>query len=150
MVLQEEVDRFAESEGTKAIFHLSGEKRELPSTVQASLLRICQEALHNIRKYAQATKVTVSLEFFKGHATMSVQDNGVGFDVASLQAPDIHFRPPVRRRPGGKRQEFVDGLPALARRSQRSGAGQAARRRRNDRERDVALHLDVVPAADHQ
>ena len=89
VALHDEVDKFSTSESMKAVFHLSGDTRVLPSAVQTMLLRICQEALHNVSKHAQATEVTVSLAFSDGYSLMSVRDNGVGFDVTLLKAPDL-------------------------------------------------------------
>ena len=46
--LRQEVDRWAEDGREKASFIFSGDGRELPSPVQAALLRICQESLTNV------------------------------------------------------------------------------------------------------
>ncbi|MDP6455317.1 MAG: ATP-binding protein [SAR202 cluster bacterium] len=48
--------------------------------MQAALLRICQESLTNIRKYAEATEVSVQLTFGGDSVSISVADNGTGFD----------------------------------------------------------------------
>lgn len=89
VALQDEVDRFSASESINAIFNVTGENRPLKSAAQTTLLRICQEALHNISKHARATEVAVGLTFLDGRALMSVRDNGVGFDVTSLEGPNL-------------------------------------------------------------
>jgi len=64
----------------KASFTPFGEKRELPSDVETALLRICQESLTNLHKYAKATEVKVTLAYQIGQVVLTVQDNGIGFD----------------------------------------------------------------------
>lgn len=50
----------------------------LSDACSVTLYRICQEALNNIVKYAQADKVTLCFQL-KDHIYLTVQDNGVGF-----------------------------------------------------------------------
>ena len=83
--LQQELSRF-EAEGQEKIgFSLSGKRRDLPADVQTVLFRICQESLTNIRRHAEASEVNVTLKYRPGNVYLSVQDNGVGFDPASVQ-----------------------------------------------------------------
>lgn len=56
--------------------------KHLPSVVEDSLYRITQEALSNIAKHAHATSVSVSLVEGRRQITLSVTDNGRGFDSA--------------------------------------------------------------------
>jgi two-component system NarL family sensor kinase len=47
-----------------------------------------QEALSNLVRHSQATRVAVVLEASGGHLVLSVGDNGVGFDAQeALSAP---------------------------------------------------------------
>jgi len=62
----------------------------LPPQVQVALYRIAQEALNNIVKHADATEVKVSLHAAGGNVTLSIQDNGIGFDPA-VAPPAGHF-----------------------------------------------------------
>ncbi len=78
--LQEEVRRFDSEGREKATFSLSGEHRDLPANTQASLLRICQESLTNVRRHAQASNVKVELTFDSKTVSLSVQDDGAGLD----------------------------------------------------------------------
>ena len=48
------------------------------------LYRIFQEALNNIGKYAQATRVTASVSLHEGHVSLTVEDDGRGFDPADI------------------------------------------------------------------
>jgi signal transduction histidine kinase len=52
---------------------------DLPSSVSVAIYRIVQEALTNISKYAQATKVTIEIRTQSDSIELSVTDNGRGF-----------------------------------------------------------------------
>lgn len=58
---------------------------ELPEGVSLSLFRIVQEGLTNIRKYARARHVWVSLRIMPTAVELSIADDGVGFDLDSPQ-----------------------------------------------------------------
>ena len=48
-------------------------------------MRICQESLTNIRKYAGATHVGVTLDYGLDEVILAVTDNGVGFDPENIR-----------------------------------------------------------------
>jgi PAS domain S-box-containing protein len=48
------------------------------------IFRIVQEALNNIRKYAQACQVDITLERRETELSVEVRDNGLGFDLAAV------------------------------------------------------------------
>ncbi|WP_052273071.1 PAS domain-containing sensor histidine kinase [Flavihumibacter solisilvae] len=54
---------------------------ELPDQVKTSLFRIVQEALTNVARHSQASKVDVSLARDNGNLVLTVRDNGTGFDA---------------------------------------------------------------------
>lgn len=56
----------------------------LPPEVQAQLLRIVQEALSNIRKHSQATRVRLEWQANADWLTLRVADNGRGFEAADV------------------------------------------------------------------
>jgi two-component system sensor histidine kinase DegS len=58
-----------------------GMERALSPETQIVLFRIAQEALNNVRKHARASAVTIRLEGEKDYITMTVTDNGQGFEV---------------------------------------------------------------------
>lgn len=62
------------------VVHTTLEDVELDESKQLTVYRIVQEALTNIAKYAEAHEVEVLLVRNKGHVTVSVKDDGVGFD----------------------------------------------------------------------
>jgi len=56
----------------------------LPFEVETALYRICQEALTNVSKHADASQILLRLEHDSETVTLTVQDNGSGFDAASV------------------------------------------------------------------
>jgi len=55
---------------------------QLDSGVGLCLLRVVQEALHNVAKHSRATKVRVTLTGLPDSLALAVTDDGVGFDVS--------------------------------------------------------------------
>ncbi|HET6789322.1 MAG TPA: GAF domain-containing sensor histidine kinase, partial [Aquabacterium sp.] len=55
-------------------------KGELPATVQVAIYRICQEALNNVAKHAEARQVNIHLKQEPDAVEVSIQDDGCGFD----------------------------------------------------------------------
>ena len=62
-----------------------GEAR-LPAEVETTLYRIVQEALTNIVKHAEATKVSILLVRKATTATVVIEDDGKGFDIEDVRA----------------------------------------------------------------
>jgi signal transduction histidine kinase/ABC-type uncharacterized transport system substrate-binding protein len=60
----------------------------LPAHVENGLFRIVQEAMTNVVKHARATEVIISLSKEKEKATLSVEDNGVGYDSTRFSRAD--------------------------------------------------------------
>jgi two-component system, NarL family, sensor kinase len=56
----------------------------LSARIETGLYRIAQEALTNARKHAQAHKISMTLIAEEQWVSLSVQDNGCGFDLASV------------------------------------------------------------------
>jgi signal transduction histidine kinase len=59
--------------------------RTLPLTVEEALFRVTQEALSNIVRHSKATLVQLTLSIADTAITLTVQDNGQGFDAAQLE-----------------------------------------------------------------
>jgi len=61
----------------------------MPHEKEIACYRICQEALSNVTKYAEATLVEVEVQLKDGLLLLSIRDNGIGFhedDVRRTQA----------------------------------------------------------------
>jgi len=77
-------DRAAGELGITAAFEVNGSPRSLGTGTEVVLLRVCQEALSNVRKHAQARQAQVRLRYAEGRVCLEVADDGVGFDPESL------------------------------------------------------------------
>ncbi len=66
--------------GIETSFSLKGPPRPLHTSTEVVLLRVCQEALSNVRKHAKADAVHVVLSLGDAEARLEVRDNGIGFD----------------------------------------------------------------------
>ena len=52
------------------------------------LIRIIQEALNNVSKHARANSVAITLDLeYAACLTLTIQDDGVGFDPSRLNEP---------------------------------------------------------------
>jgi signal transduction histidine kinase len=80
------VERFNDRDALTVKFKVSGEPIKLSSDVETTLFRIAQECLTNVMKHAQATLVTVSLNYDDG-PSLTVQDDGIGFKMESTFDP---------------------------------------------------------------
>lgn len=88
--LRSEIDSFKEREGIFVNFDASEAINNLSSDVELSLFRIVQESLRNIIKYSAASHVNVELKDVDNTIYLSVQDNGMGFDVPSaMRSPGL-------------------------------------------------------------
>jgi len=56
----------------------------LPHSLEISIYRFIQEALNNVRKHAQATRVTIRIRILTNILLIEVSDNGHGFDVEQV------------------------------------------------------------------
>lgn len=61
----------------------------IPSQTEQQLYRIAEEAFNNIVRHAQARRVELSLEQNGGRLTLTIQDDGLGFDPD--QKPDGRY-----------------------------------------------------------
>jgi len=77
------IEEFRQIEGIDVKADLPEAEPELSEAVSLSLFRIVQEAFTNIRKYAQARHVGVSLRFTPTAIELAIEDDGVGFDLDS-------------------------------------------------------------------
>lgn len=71
-------------------FNKDAEGISLAKDIEVSIYRIMQETLNNMLKHAQASKIEVELLKLADKLTISIKDNGVGFDTrAILQSKGI-------------------------------------------------------------
>jgi two-component system, NarL family, nitrate/nitrite sensor histidine kinase NarX len=107
--LQQMLDEFQENVGPQALavtlkhFEVN---TELPSEVQAQLIRIMQEALSNVRKHAQAENVRVSCIEKDGDLVIEIQDDGKGFASEDVAGTSRHGLRGMRERAELIRADF--------------------------------------------
>lgn len=69
------------SDGLAGNFHEEGNHTRLAPSVEITVYRVVQEALNNIRKHAEATKVDLYLSYNDDSVIVKIKDNGVGFNL---------------------------------------------------------------------
>ncbi|MGE7183915.1 PAS domain-containing sensor histidine kinase [Peribacillus sp. NPDC006672] len=62
------------------------------SPVEINLYRVIQEALHNTLKYAQASKISIRLFRTEAGLTLTINDNGKGFNPDELGNPGLGLK----------------------------------------------------------
>jgi len=80
--------RWSDANNVPVDFSSSGDAHQLHPEIETALLRTAREALNNIQKHAQATQVNVTLTYMDTLVALDVQDNGRGYDPASLSQSD--------------------------------------------------------------
>jgi two-component system NarL family sensor kinase len=65
---------------------VSGESYKLKPQTQMVLFRIVQEALHNEVKHSKAKNIYVDFTYDSSAFTLSLRDDGIGFNIEKLQA----------------------------------------------------------------
>lgn len=66
-------------------FSIEGSEKDFSSQTLLTLYRVAQEGLTNIRKYAQPRQVKLKVSFSEQNVTLTLRDDGKGFEVSTLQ-----------------------------------------------------------------
>ncbi len=69
----------AGADGLTAHLEVHGAYRALSADTEQEILRIAQEAIHNVKKHAEAVRLSVRLEYDERVLTLTVTDDGKGF-----------------------------------------------------------------------
>lgn len=80
--LRQNLESFEKDTGIAYSFQIEGHPLSLPPISEIAVYRGTQEALANVRKHAQATKVDVTLRFEEDELCVAIRDNGKGFDLS--------------------------------------------------------------------
>jgi PAS domain S-box-containing protein len=75
------IEELNEEGKTNARLEVIDFEQRLSPEVELVLFRIAQEALHNVRRHAQATETVVRMEFTPEQVKLNVTDNGRGFEL---------------------------------------------------------------------
>lgn len=68
-----------------------GKEKRLAPPMEVALFRLIQEALSNVGKHAKASEVVVRLEFQPRGVTVSIRDDGVGFEYPPEEQSENQF-----------------------------------------------------------
>lgn len=86
--LSDHAHRFSELTGIEV--HLDQDIQErLPEHIELMAYRLAQEALSNVRKHANASKVEIKMKAEANCLIMSIADNGKGFDANAEQIDSL-------------------------------------------------------------
>jgi len=76
--------------GIEVRLQVSGANRRLSEDAEMTLFRAIQEALRNVWKHAEASKVEVAIEFSESIIRVSIIDNGKGFEPLEEMSSPSH------------------------------------------------------------
>jgi len=80
------VNSMTSKSGLKIHFESRGMESRLSKGIETTCFRVAQEAITNVLRHAQASKITVRLQRNEDGLSLMVSDNGIGFDARSAQA----------------------------------------------------------------
>jgi signal transduction histidine kinase len=72
-------------------FRVTGRERRLPAVIENNALRLGQEAITNVVKHARANHISVFIHFGEKNFSLTVTDDGCGFDPAHPPASEGGF-----------------------------------------------------------
>ncbi len=81
-------DKYSTAWPIKVTFSAEGLKKRLPPNVELVLYRIVQEALTNVAKHSGASVVEIRLRRRSNTVTVTVSDDGKGFDIREVTRTD--------------------------------------------------------------
>jgi signal transduction histidine kinase len=83
-------EQFSERCSVKCAISLPEGELDLSSEQSTVLYRVCQEALTNVMKYAQAKNVSIALSRDTSNWTLRLADDGVGLDATKRNRAISH------------------------------------------------------------
>jgi signal transduction histidine kinase len=85
-------ERHLVSRGLSVRCEFEAEDRRLPGAFETALFRVCQEAMSNIARHAQAETVLIQLSESDGVIRIEIEDDGKGFEPGNVSHADRrHF-----------------------------------------------------------
>ena len=79
-------------------FSIFGAYRPLPPGTEREILRVAQEAIHNVNKHAGAAHLRVQLEYAPAHIALEVRDDGLGLPADAADQPGHYGLTGMRER----------------------------------------------------
>jgi len=83
--IQNELDRFNKLKFVSAELKINGETRLIDAKNEIIIFRILQEFFSNSIKYSQAEKLLVTIDYFEDKVEIRATDDGVGFDMETVE-----------------------------------------------------------------
>jgi signal transduction histidine kinase len=80
--LREFMERIGAATTARCGLTVSGRPLPCPPELEEELLRIAQEAINNANRHAQPSEIRAALAYDAGSLTLSISDDGCGFDFA--------------------------------------------------------------------
>jgi signal transduction histidine kinase len=78
------VNEFTKKTLIESYFEANADQPVLNKDIEINIFRICQEALTNISKHAEATKVTIEITTEDDNLIIKIADNGKGINIGAL------------------------------------------------------------------
>ena len=85
--LRYDVRDLGERTGMQALFE--ADAVHLTGSVETALYRVIHEALNNVAKHSQATRVCVALHRENERLVVTVEDNGIGFNATTVRSSPL-------------------------------------------------------------
>lgn len=102
--LKDFTDFINQSNVLKAIFQQVGEEHRLASSTELAVYRLANELINNALRHAAATELIIQLHYETSSVTLTVQDNGRGFNPEILKQTHGSGWPNIR-----SRVEYLNG-----------------------------------------
>ncbi len=81
ITLERYASRLMDIHNINVIIHSNEETKEILPVIKVTLFRIIQEACNNVIKHANASLITIDINYEEHYVTVSIKDNGSGFDI---------------------------------------------------------------------
>lgn len=90
--LRRYIQDFKQYTNLNCIVQVEGENVRLSGQVEISIYRLVQEALQNVYNHARAHTVIIDIRFTPNTLDVSICDDGIGFDLATVERTNtLHF-----------------------------------------------------------
>ncbi|WP_232344916.1 sensor histidine kinase [Actinoplanes awajinensis] len=116
--LAEVAERWSALQGVPVRVTTTGEVRPMPAEAEFVLLRTAQEALANVARHAEASRVGLTLSYLADEVALDVVDDGRGFDPDAVSSTSFGL---------GIMRQRLEGVSGTLRIESESGTGISAR-----------------------
>lgn len=84
--LKKSIEDYEQKTGIACNLTISGKDQRLPSHTEVTIFRVVQQLLNNIKDHAQASHIQISMDIGDSRVTVSVEDDGTGFEADKAMA----------------------------------------------------------------